>query len=246
MTIGTRRNLTITGNGGSGGGLYKDVKVVGEAQFNGDMDCLAFRCNGSATVYGTLKSTSCRINGTLGVNGDFDTGETKINGKLDVKGSMKAQEIKSYGETSVHGNVAGEQVVLEGYFNIKGHCEAEQIKIKGLFRIGGLVNAGTVSLLLHSRCEVKEIGGERIDIRRAEGNVLKKLLGSLFLPSDFYEGTLEVDTIEGDDIYVEHASVRTIRGANVVVGPGCRIGRVEHTGRFENEFGSVVTEREQI
>ncbi|MDF2717033.1 MAG: bactofilin [Paenibacillus sp.] len=243
---GTRQNLTVTGSGGSGGGLYKDVKVNGEAQFNGDIDCLGFRCNGTAIVYGTLKGTSCTINGTLEVAGDLDTGMTKVNGKMDVDGNMKAREIKSFGETNVRGNVAGEEVGLEGYFNIKGHCEAEQLRIKGIFRIGGLVNAGSVEFGLHSRCEVKEIGGERIQIRRAEGNVLKKLFGSIFLPSDFYEGTLTVDTIEGDEIYVEHTTAHVIRGASVIVGPGCRIGRIEFTDRFENDAGSTVEQYERV
>jgi cytoskeletal protein CcmA (bactofilin family) len=165
---------------------------------------------------------------------------------MDVEGNMKAREIKSFGETNVRGNVAGEDVALEGFFNIKGHCEAEQLRIKGIFRIAGLVNAGWVDLAIHSRCEVKEIGGERIRIRRAEGNVLKKLLGTFFLPSDFYEGVLSADTIEGDDIYVEHTAANVIRGASVIVGPGCRIGRIEFSDRFENNAGSAVAHYERV
>lgn len=242
----TRQNLSVMGSGGSGGGLYKDVKVNGEAEFSGDIDCLAFRCNGTAKVYGSLKGTSCTINGTLDVSGDLDTGMTKVHGKMDVEGNMKAREIKSFGETNVRGNVAGEDVALEGFFNIKGHCEAELLRIKGIFRIAGLVNAGFVDLAIHSRCEVKEIGGEKIQIRRAEGNVLKKLLGTFFLPSDFYEGVLSAHTIEGDDIYVEHTAANVIRGASVIVGPGCRIGRIEFSDRFENNAGSAVDHFERV
>ncbi|MBD2864985.1 hypothetical protein [Paenibacillus oceani] len=32
---------------------------------------------------------------------------------------------------------------------------------------------------------------------------MKQLIGSMFLPADFYEGTLTVESIEGDSIYVE-------------------------------------------
>ncbi|MFB9755778.1 hypothetical protein ACFFNY_29710 [Paenibacillus hodogayensis] len=241
-----RHNLHIMGSGGSGGGLFKNVKVNGEAQFDGDIDCLAFRCNGTSNVYGTLKSTSCGINGTLDITGGLDTGTAKINGKMEIEGNVKAREIKSFGETNIRGNVAGEEVELEGHFTINGHCEAEELHIKGIFRIDGLVNAGSVHLALHSRCEVKEIGGERIRIDRADGNVLKKLIGSFFLPSDFYEGTLAAETIEGDQIYVEHTTARVIRGGAVIIGPGCRIGRVEYKDRFENGSGSSVGECECI
>lgn len=241
-----RYDVKIVGSGGSGGGLFKDVKVNGEAQFSGDIDCLAFRCNGTAKVYGSLKGTSCSINGTLDITGDLDTGEAKISGKMDIEGNMKASAIRSFGETNVRGNVAGEEVGLQGFFHIKGHCEAEKLRIQGVFRIGGLVNAGEVDLAVHSRCEVKEIGGESIRIHRAEGNVLKKLIGSLFLPSDYYVGTLSAGSIEGDFIYVEHTTAEVIRGAAVVLGPGCQIGRVEYTERFECHKDSMVQEQEQV
>lgn len=246
MDMQMRHPLSINGSGGSGGGFYKDVKVNGEAQFSGDIDCLAFRCNGSAKVYGSLKGTSCTINGALEVLGDLDTGLAKVRGKMDIEGTLKARDIKSYGETNVQGNVAGEAVSLEGFFNIKGHCEAEQLRIKGIFRIGGLVNAGSVDLAVHSSCEAREIGGERIHIHRADSHIVKKLLGTLFLPSDFYEGTLTADTIEGDDIYVEHTNANAIRGTSVIVGPGCRIGRVEYTDRFESHSSSIVERHERM
>jgi cytoskeletal protein CcmA (bactofilin family) len=241
-----RHNLRITGTGGSEGGQFRDVKVVGDAHFDDDIDCLAFRVTGTASVYGNLKCTSCAVSGTLDVEKDLETGQAKVSGNLTIGGNLKVQELKSFGETKVSGSVAGENVQLEGGFNIKGNCEAEQLNVKGVFRIGGLVNAETVSLALHSRCEVKEIGGERIDIRRADGNMLKKLFGSLFLPADFYEGTLAAESIEGDDIYIEHTKVRVVRGANVTIGPGCTVERVEYTGRFENRFGSDVAEWEQL
>lgn len=241
-----RHNLTVMGSGGSGGGLYKDVKVNGEAQFTGDIDCLAFRCNGTSKVYGLLKSTSCSINGTLDIDGNLDTGTARINGKMEIDGNIKAREIKSFGETNVSGGIAGEEVGLEGFFSVKGNIEAEELHIKGKFRIGGLVNAGSVNLALHSRCEVQEIGGERIRIDRAEGNVLKKLFGSFFLPSDFYEGTLAAETIEGDQIYVEHTTAQVIRGGIVIVGPGCHIGKIEYKERLENNAGSTVQHYERM
>ncbi|RKN84800.1 polymer-forming cytoskeletal protein [Paenibacillus ginsengarvi] len=241
-----RYDVKIVGSGGSGGGLFKNVKINGEAQFSGDVDCLAFRCNGTSKVYGSLKGTSCTVNGTLDITDDFDTGEAKINGKMEIEGNLKARSIRSFGETNVRGNVAGEEVGLQGTFHIKGHCEAEKLRIQGIFRIGGLVNAGEVDMAVNSRCEVKEIGGESIRIHRAEGNMLKKLIGAFFLPSDYYEGTLAAGSIEGDHIYAEHTTADVIRGATIVLGPGCRIGRVEYTERFECHPSSAVQEQDQL
>ncbi|WP_196426799.1 MULTISPECIES: polymer-forming cytoskeletal protein [Paenibacillus] len=242
----SRNNLTVTGTGGAAGGLYKDIKVMGEADFNGDVDCLALKCSGTVKVRGGVKSTSCRINGTFDVSGDLVTGRATIHGRMAVEGNVKAQEIKSNGETTIRGHVAGDRIHLEGYFQIKGRCEAEQLRIKGIFKIAELVNADSVDLALHSRCQVKEIGGERIEVRRGTGTMLKKLLGSLFLPADYYEGTLTAESIEGDDVYVEYTQAEVIRGRNVVVGPGCRIGRIEYTNKLEHTAGSDVTDAVQI
>lgn len=246
MTTDMRRNMRILGTGGSGGGVYKNIKVNGEAQFNSDVDCIQLSCNGTAKAYGHLKSKSCTINGTLDIEGSFDIETAKINGKLEIEGNLRAQEVRSFGETNVKGNVSGEFVNLEGGFHIQGHCEAERLRMKGIFQIGGLVNAGDVELLLHSRCGVKEIGGEHIVVRRAEGHLVKRLIGSMFLPADFYEGTLSVESIEGDSIYVEHTAAQVIRGARIVIGPGCRVGRVEYTETFENELGSEVSENTKL
>ncbi|MEK8131468.1 polymer-forming cytoskeletal protein [Paenibacillus filicis] len=238
----TRHSLNVTGNGTSSGGVFKDIKIVGDAQFQGSVDCMSFRCTGTARVSGDLKSTSFGLSGNLDMDGDLDTGKATVNGRLEVGGNVKAQEIKSNGETTIRGHVAGEQIQMEGTFHIKGRCEAETLGIKGMFRIGGLVTADLVHIGMHSRCTAHEIGGERIEVRRAEGTMLKKLIGSFFLPADFYEGTLDAETIEGDDVYVEYTNAKVVRGKHVTLGPGCRIQQVEYTHEFHNEAGSTVAE----
>ncbi|TVY08990.1 polymer-forming cytoskeletal protein [Paenibacillus cremeus] len=237
-----RYDLSITGNGSSAGGAFRDVKIVGDANIDGDVDCLAFKCTGTTRITGHVKSTSCSIMGTVDLKGNLETGEAKITGTLDVDGDVKAQEMKSNGDTRIRGSVFGEDIKLEGLFKIGGNCEAESLQMKGVFRIKGLLNVGLVDLKLHSKCEVKEIGGEKIEIRRGNGFVLKRWISVFFLPSDFYEGTLMCDSIEGDDIYVEYTSAKVIRGSNITIGPGCHIGQVEYTGTFQQAEDTTVTQ----
>ncbi len=236
----TRYDLTITGNGESGGGRFRNVKVLGDAKIAGDLDCLAFHCTGTANIAGSVKSGSCRITGTVDLQGDLETGKARVIGTLDIGGNVKTTEMTSTGETRIRGGLAGEHVELNGLFAIRGDCEAETLRMKGVFTIEGLVNAGTVSLHIHSQCRVKEIGGEKIEIRRGTDSLWKRWIGAFYLPSDFYAGVLQAETIEGDDIYVEHTSARVIRGTNVVIGPGCRVGHVEYADRFEQADDSIV------
>jgi cytoskeletal protein CcmA (bactofilin family) len=246
MQSEVRHNLTITGNGSSSGGIFRNVKILGDAKVDGDLDCLAFKCTGSALITGNVKSTSCHINGEARLKGNLETGRAKILGVLDIDGSVKTNEMISTGETRIRGDLAGEDVTLEGHFSIKGNCEAENLEMKGVLTIGGLLNAGKVELKIYSKCEVKEIGGEKIDIRRGTSSIFKRLIGMFYLPSDFHQGMLQVDTIEGDDIYVEHTSAKAIRGTNVIIGPGCTIGHVEYTNQFQKTDDSVIGSHTQV
>ncbi|GIM46589.1 hypothetical protein DNHGIG_21380 [Collibacillus ludicampi] len=246
MQSDIRYDLTITGNGSSFGGVFKNVKIVGDAKIDSDLDCLVFKSTGTTEITGNMKSTSCHIIGEMYLKGNLETGEAKITGTMDIEGNVKTKKMKSNGEIRIRGGLAGEDVNLEGLFTIKGNCEAENLHMKGVFTIDGLLNAGSVELKTHSECRIKEIGGEKIDIRRGTGSVWKRLLGTFYLPSDFFEGVLHVDTIEGDDIYVEHTMAKVIRGTNVMIGPGCSIGHVEYTNRFQKTDDSNIGNHTQV
>jgi cytoskeletal protein CcmA (bactofilin family) len=203
MQNSARYDLTITGEGSSNGGMFRNVKITGDAEMEGDVDCLAFKSTGTSKVNGHLKSTSCGITGTVDLKGNLDTGEAKITGNLNVG-------------------------------------------MKGVFTVNGLLNAGLVDMNFYSKTRIKEIGGGKIELRRGSGFVLKRLVSLLFLPSDWYEGTLQTDTIEGDDIYVEYTTAKVIRGTNVTIGPGCHIEHVEYANLFQKSNDSIVNNHTQM
>ncbi|MCL6576409.1 hypothetical protein [Kyrpidia sp.] len=55
-----------------------------------------------------------------------------------------------------------------------------------------------------------------------------------------------METIEGDDIYLENTRARVVRGTRVQIGPGCQIGLLEYSEdfskwterRWDNIYGS--------
>ena len=89
-----RYDLKITGNGSSSGGVFKNVKIVGDAKIDSDLDCLAFSCTGTTEITGNMKSTSCYITGEVNLKGILETGEAKINGVMDIGGNVKTKEMK--------------------------------------------------------------------------------------------------------------------------------------------------------
>jgi hypothetical protein len=58
--------------------------------------------------------------------------------------------------------------------------------------------------------------------------------------------TLEVETIEGEEIDIEGTKADLVRGRNVVIGSGCEIERVEYSGTLTVDKTAKVEEQVKI
>ncbi len=68
-----------------------------------------------------------------------------------------------------------------------GNFNAESFNMEGAFTIRGLLNAGELELKLHGPSEAREIGGEKIMIRR-NGKVKFTRLRKMIIPLGFNTG----------------------------------------------------------
>jgi hypothetical protein len=57
---------------------------------------------------------------------------------------------------------------------------------------------------------------------------------------------LAAETIEGDNVYLENATVKVVRGGDVNIGPGCLIGAVEYKKNFHKDGSSTVRESKKV
>jgi len=115
-------------------------------------------------------------------------------------------------------------------------------------RAGGSGSKG-FSPLTRSRSSsaAKEIGGERIDVRRGgwrEKGILLDGLVKLFAGGG--TAALETKQIEGDEVSLEDTEAEVVRGKKVEIGPGCRIGRVEYSESLKVASDAVVKERVKV
>ncbi|OEF97157.1 hypothetical protein [Desulfuribacillus alkaliarsenatis] len=239
MEANQRKNLHLTGDGTAAGGHYNKVKIIGEAIINGDVDCISLKTTGTCEVQGSLKTTKAKITGTTRIKGDLHAEKLKIVGDIDVDNNANVKELDIKGEIRISGNATVENANILGLLDIKGDCNTETFKVKGPFQVGGLLNAGEIDLELHSTCNVKEIGGGTIRIKRGTDMILKKMIKLLFMPKDFYQGRLVTDSIEGDDIYIEHVKAKVVRGTNIEIGPGCEIDLLEYRGTIKQHKDSA-------
>jgi cytoskeletal protein CcmA (bactofilin family) len=234
-------NLSITGNLDTVGGRYNKVNIIGEGMIEGDIECNRFKCVGTLDMDGHLKSTDIGVIGTISVAGGIQAESMKATGTVFTGGNVAVKKLHCSGTIETRGNLLSEGIDLKGHLTTQGDCEAEVFKGRGIFTIGGLLNVGELDIKLYYNCQAKEIGAERINIRR--GGLLNHL-NLFFKPS--VSATLSASIIEGDEIYLEHTKAQIVRGKHVTIGPGCEIELVEYKEDYTQMKGTEVKENRKV
>ncbi len=242
----TRKPLKIVGNSNSPGGYFSEALIVGDGEIEGDLDCITLKCVGNSRINGNLKAEIFKTVGSTSVSGSVTSRDIRIAGNVDTKGSLKADTIVVRGGLEVRESISAGEMRARGYLTVKKNCEAERFSSTGPLVVDGLLNAEHVDLKLHSRCRVAEIGGETISVHRGNAARISEILKSLFLPPDYMSGKLVADTIEGDDIHIEHTKARVVRAKHIVIGPGCEIELVEYKSSFHCHGRSIVKTEKKV
>ncbi|MBD3921199.1 hypothetical protein H8B09_20695 [Paenibacillus sp. PR3] len=206
MNAAYRGSAKVVGNGSIAGGSYDSVRIMGDSEVLGPIDCHTFSCMGN-----------CRIKGHVHADRKF-----KATGDVTVEGEWSGEELKLLGQIVIRGNVRGRVVAATGSLEARGYVEAEHLTIKGAITVDGLINAEQIDIGLYGPCSVKEIGGREIRIRRSSWMSVKNWIKSQT------KTELTASVIEGDDIYLEYTKADVVRGNQVHIGKGCEIGRVEY------------------
>jgi cytoskeletal protein CcmA (bactofilin family) len=236
------RNVTISGAGRIEAGSYGQVRIAGSAKAVGDIEAEEFKTAGSTRVEGSLRAKRFEAAGTFKCEGDLELEEGEAAGTLRVEGKIRAKELKLGGSARSQG-ITGGYLRSGGSLIIDGDVEVDTFRLSGAFQIAGLLAADKVEIQLEGDCHVREIGGEKIEIKRASrisAGLLSNTLEFLFRHGGPKE--LHAETIEGDEVYLEATVVKLVRGGKVNIGPGCRIGRVEYTDTLTVEPGAKVEE----
>lgn len=232
------RNLKITGSGSSPGGLYQKVTIVGEGTVGGDIDSVSCKTQGTSRFAGNVKCETFHVSGTAEIEGKLQAEHMKVFGETKIGGSLLLKEARIRGSVEMDEGLTAESIDLRGNVSVGEDCEAETFSAKGGFTIGGLLNAGNIEVRLKYPSHAKEIGGEKISIERDNLPFgLNKITKS---------GSLSVDTVEGDDIYLEYVTAKIVRGNNVRIGPGCEINLVEYQTSFNADKKAIVKEHRKL
>ena len=246
MATDALHDLRINGDGSASGGNYNNATINGNGQIHGDLDCINFVCNGNADVNGSIKAKSIRVNGHTNFAGNVAAELMQINGNCVADGNVTGGEIKINGFADIKGSLSGEQIRQTGAITVKGDCNAESFITMGGFNIGGLLNADSIDINLHYRCQVREIGGERIEVKSGREFQLLRIIKSIFIPWNAHDLLLVSDLIEGDEIHLEQTRAKVVRGNNVTIGKNCQIELVEYRNSFQQTENAEVKSATKI
>ncbi|WP_270406251.1 hypothetical protein [Paenibacillus timonensis] len=229
-------DLKIVGNGTSNGGSYNKVKIVGEGEINGDVDCRTLTCTGTLEVDGGLRTGIMKATGTIAVTGSLSGQELNLTGNLSVRGGLQAGKARLNGEIRIDGGIFGEDIGLYGRCEWSGECQTERLRVKGSVQTQSTINAERVELAMFGRSQAGEIVGGQIRIAPHPTWKWVSLFNSWGTPG------LQANLIEGDVIRLENTVADVVRGGDVSIGPGCRIRFVEYTKHYHQDPHAEVGE----
>jgi len=241
MGEGTRNDLKIAGSTTVAGGIFNRVTIAGQAEINGNLDCIDFKVTGSSEVKGNLKAETLKVSGSAAIEGNLQSDEVKISGSFTSRGGLSVKKINISGSADIAGDISAEEVQVSGSLATKSDCEAESFVAMGSVTIGGMLNAGNIDIKHYGSSRAKEIGGEHIIVRTHVTLGLHKIIKLFHPPSKF-----TAETIEGDDIHLEYTRAKVVRGNNVHIGPGCEVDLVEYKDTFQQDREATVKEQKRM
>ena len=229
-----KRSASLSGAGKLSGGDYTRVSISGAGKVQGDIKAEELRISGAGKVDGRVDALQITVSGSGAFASDVIADEMRVSGAARIDGIARVKELKCSGSYRTKGSITAEYIKASGQIRVGGDVEADLFKATGGFEIEGLLSADKIEVRLGGRCSAREIGGERIDVRRGgyrDRGILLDGLVRMFSGSGTAE--LRVTQIEGDEIHLEDTIAEIVRGKKVEIGPGCRIGLVEYADKLE-------------
>ena len=161
-------SVYITGSGKIDGGAYDEIKIMGSARVNGDVEANTVHTAGSAQFSGNVKALNVHTAGACRISGQVTAGDFKTAGSCSVEGDVRATRFACSGSQQVGGSLVAGSIKISGACKVGKDVEADQFYSKGRFTVEGLLSADQIKVELGrfgSGCRAREIGGERIEVR---------------------------------------------------------------------------------
>ena len=223
-------------------GEYGDISCAGDLKFSGSIIADNIKAAGDLIADMDVKAVKISVYGDGKFKGNLEADEISVYGDGNFLQHVKGKEIKVFG--SMKANVVdGERITINGELEKVEEINAEELILNGEFHVMSSMNLGYGKFQLVGKSDAKEIFCEELEVRSNMESFHGIFSG---LVSKGKGGTLKVDVIEGDEIYLENTTANIVRGKTVKIGEGSKIGKVEYSDTLEIFDGGVVDLKEEF
>lgn len=254
-------DMKISGAGVIGGGEYDKIAISGSAKAEGLIRCKEFHCAGAFSGNAEIEcENEIKVSGAFSNRGKVSAkefhssgsaktgglcaGVIKVAGALKTEGDfVSSDHAKIAGGFKCEGNIKSAELEVAGGLKVSGDLEAENAYITGGISCGGLINAENLRIDLDSSSDSKaeSIGGSKIVVEnKREKGLIAKLFGQNKRSFTVSE------SIEGDEIIIEHTKAKIVTGRYVMIGEGCEIGLVQYSESAEISPKAKIGRSEKI
>ena len=227
-------NIKIMGEGTVGKGIYNKISIMGEGDILGKINAKRISILGNGRSEEKIETNALKVSGSFRTKSNVKVNEfLKVSGNAIFNESVISEDIKISGEAEFKSGLNTKKIKVLGKCDVFGDCEGEKITGRGEINVDGLMTADYIDLKLFNSSRIKEIGGENIKITK----------GKSFFMFRGAKESLYSDVIEGDNIELTNTICKIVRGNNVVINSGCKIGRVEYKDKLQINNNSEVEEK---
>jgi len=236
-----KNDIKIAGSGSIGEGSYAHVRIAGSGKANGSIQADSVHISGSGHFM-DMKAGEFHVSGSANIDGELSCSQAHISGSIKITGNAEAEELRVSGSGHVRGNLKAKSISVSGSVTCAKDIECENMHINGGAQIAGLLNAETLRISLGGSCDINEIGGETIRVE--QGNFADSFIRRMFGSRKLYR--LRCNSIEGTQIHLENTDCRVVRGRDIEIGPGSKIGLVEYTESLSKADDAVIEKSVKI
>ena len=205
-------NMRIAGRGTVPAGEYDKVSLSGSSRLFGEVCCNNF----SAVGRSKGESVTCAEG-------------FKVSGSISFSGTVKAQNIRAAGSFSCDGDlIAREQLHASGSLRVGGDLQGASVRIAGELECNGALCAKEAELQADKPMQLDSITGGNVRTRRKLISIFRKRRVSI------------TTAIEGDTLDLEYVTAPRVTGHNIIIGKGCRIDLVQHSGEIQISTKATV------
>lgn len=160
------------------------------------------------------------IDGMAQCDGDLKVENLKVDGKFKCRGRLTAGTISCDGMAEIEADLFAKKLLVDGMLNVRNgaNLEAEEIICDGSLHAEGQISADRIEA--DGFVSAKEIVGDQITIHSHNSRLAKLLM----------KMSSQADLIEATRIQLRGVTAKTVNGCDVVIGPNCKIDRLDCSG----------------